>query len=226
MSNKSFEKRTPNRSVGETVKVPCFVCKGETRHDVVASSDIDGEQWFGKSCFDYCNQYQIIMCKGCETTSFRICSTDSEDFDEDPETGYLIPNQRIVLYPNRTEGRAPIKDSHLLPPKIQRIYEESLIAINNQQPVLAGIGIRAIVETICKNKKSPGNSLYAQINDLVGLGVLTNDGAKILHKLRTLGNKAAHEVKPHDADMLGLAMDVCDHLLQGVYILPKLAKKL
>jgi hypothetical protein len=59
----------------------------------------------------------------------------------------------------------------------------------------------------------------------VGLGVLTQDGADILHKLRTLGNDAAHEVKPHSLQELGLAFDVVDHLLLGVYILPDHAKK-
>jgi hypothetical protein len=54
---------------------------------------------------------------------------------------------------------------------------------------------------------------------------LTKDGADILHKLRTLGNDAAHEVKPHSLQELGLAFDVVDYLLLGVFILPVNAKK-
>ncbi|WP_305800612.1 hypothetical protein, partial [Thiolapillus sp.] len=41
-------------------------------------------------------------------------------------------------------------------------------------------------------------------------------------ELRTLGNEAAHEVKPHNNATLTLALDVIDHLLKGVYILPLL----
>jgi hypothetical protein len=59
-----------------------------------------------------------------------------------------------------------------------------------------------------------------QIDDLTKQGVLTTDGAAILHKLRTLGNTAAHEVKPHTQKQLGLALDVVEHLLMGVYVLP------
>jgi hypothetical protein len=44
---------------------------------------------------------------------------------------------------------------------------------------------------------------------------------KSLHKIRTLGNAAAHEVKPHTEKQLRLAMDVIEHLLTDVYILPK-----
>lgn len=46
-------------------------------------------------------------------------------------------------------------------------------------------------------------------------------GAAILHKIRSLGNAAAHEVKPHSNKQLALAMDIIEHLLKDVYILPK-----
>jgi hypothetical protein len=95
----------------------------------------------------------------------------------------------------------------------------------DQQEVLCGIGIRAIIETVCKDKSATGGDLYTKINSLIPIGVLTQDGADILHKLRTLGNNAAHEVKPHTPKELGLAFDVVDHLLLGVYILPIQAKK-
>ncbi|GGY23560.1 hypothetical protein GCM10007387_01200 [Pseudoduganella albidiflava] len=131
----------------------------------------------------------------------------------------------VDVYPNPREGRQPLADVGLLQDKIQRIYEESLQALNDTQPVLCGIGIRALIETVCKDKKAIGSDLYNKINSLVGLGVLTQDGADILHKLRTLGNDAAHEVKPHSLQELGLAFDVVDHLLLGVYILPEHAKK-
>jgi hypothetical protein len=59
------------------------------------------------------------------------------------------------------------------------------------------------------------------MDDLTTKSVLTPAGAEILHKIRTLGNAAAHEVKPHSEKQLGLAMDVVEHLLTDVYILPR-----
>lgn len=52
------------------------------------------------------------------------------------------------------------------------------------------------------------------------LEVLTKSEAEMLHGMRMLGNTAAHEVKPHSETMLGDAMDVVEHLLTNVYILP------
>jgi hypothetical protein len=58
------------------------------------------------------------------------------------------------------------------------------------------------------------------------MGVLTNDGATILHSLRNMGNDAAHEVKPHREEELKVAFDVVENLLESVYLLPLKAKKL
>ena len=105
------------------------------------------------------------------------------------------------------------------------VYLETVDALNSDQPILSGIGIRAIIETVTNDQKAVGFNLEKKIDDLVSKGVLARDGANILHKIRSLGNKAAHEVKAHDAAELKLAMDVVDHLLQAVYILPHHSKK-
>jgi hypothetical protein len=108
-----------------------------------------------------------------------------------------------------------------LPTNVQRIYGETLQALNSKSPILAGIGLRALVETICKEEEAAGKNLLENIDDLVRKQILTPAGAKILHNIRTLGNVAAHEVRPHNDKQLGLAMDVVEHLLADVYILPK-----
>ena len=126
----------------------------------------------------------------------------------------------VDIYPNPEDGRDAIDSDHLLPSNLQLIYNETIKSINFGQAVLTGMGIRAIVETVCKDKNANGKDLYAKINDLVKQRVLTKKEADILHELRIIGNEAAHEVKPHNNDTLTLALDVIDHLLKGVYILP------
>jgi hypothetical protein len=212
-----------NKTAGTVIDVPCTECKRSTKHKVLASADLDVEEWYGNNSLQYDGHHQIIQCQGCETTSFRIVSTNSEDYE--PVDDHFVCVESETLYPSRNEGRTPIKDTHLLPPNVQRIYDETIKAMNNDQPVLAGIGIRALVETICKDKQATGQNLFDKINDLIKIGVLTADGAAILHQIRTLGNDAAHEVKPHKAEQLLLALDVCEHLLQGCYLLPYYAKQ-
>jgi hypothetical protein len=217
--------REVNKTAGNMLDVPCGECKRKTKHKVLASSELEGEEWSGDNySVGYWVNHQIIQCQGCETTSFRMSSSDTGDYEfvDDQTVEY---NESVELFPSRSVGRAPTKDMHLLPVNVQRIYEETVKAMNNDQPVLAGIGIRALVETVCKDKQAHGKNLVQKIGSLVTLGVLTQDGATILHKIRTLGNNAAHEVKPHKPEQLGLALDVCEHLLQGVYLLPHHASK-
>lgn len=218
------EKLELNKRLGHKITCFCRDCHRETRHEIVTEATNSGTLETGDDTIDWSQEHQIIRCLGCETFSFRKTSGTDQDYVQISATEYEY--QPIVnLYPNPHEGRQPLTDKGLLPDKIQRIYEETLQSLNDTQPVLCGIGTRAIIETVCKDKNATGNDLYNKINSLVGLGVLTQDGADILHKLRTLGNDAAHEVKPHSLQELGLAFDVVDHLLLGVYILPAHAKR-
>lgn len=206
-----------------TEDVPCISCKTVTKHIMLASVDVNGEDFYGHNSVQYGSEHQIVQCRGCESITFRHTHWNSEDYDFGPDGPEL--NTVTNLYPSRSEGRNPINDSQLLPSDVQRIYHETLKAMNNDQPVLAGVGIRAIVESVCRDKKAKGDNLYAKIDNLISLGVLTKDGAQILHQVRSLGNKAAHDVKPHSTEQLALAVDVCEHLFLGVYVLPHHAKR-
>ncbi|BAL24628.1 DUF4145 domain-containing protein [Azoarcus sp. KH32C] len=215
---------TINRQQGQKITSLCRECHRETKHEVITEATLSGSHGPAEYPIEWSIEHQVIRCLGCETISFRKTTGSDQDYVQVGEDEWEY-QPLIEVYPNPREGRQALTDASLLPDKIQRIYEESLQAINDTQPVLCGIGIRAIIETVCKDKSATGGDLFNKINSLVGLGVLTQDGANILHKLRTMGNDAAHEVKPHSLKELGLAFDVVDHLLLGVYILPEHAKK-
>lgn len=209
---------------GQEVWVACGMCGKVTCHvslTAVATSDesldADIRIW---------EDYLTIQCGGCRTVSFCVESRCSENMYYDPRTGeeQLAVSHRV--YPNRIAGRSELEHSHLLPHVTYRIYEETRAAISNDQLVLAGIGIRAILETICKERAAKGNNLKDQIDSLAETGVITKDGATILHGMRCMGNSAVHEAKAHSRDELIIALDVVEYSLKGVYILPKLAEKL
>jgi len=197
------------------VKVPCVECGHKTKHMVVASYDCHGADRH----IDFWIDYQIVQCMGCETVTYRTISRHSEDWDVDDEGETFIPTT-ITYFPSRSAGRAELADSQLLPLQLQRIYSETVNALNNDQLILAGIGIRALIETICKEKSASGSNLQAKIDWLVSEKILTESDAVILHRIRTLGNQAAHEATPHSGDQLSLALDICEHLLKGVYLIP------
>lgn len=206
----------------------CRECDKETLHHIIFSYDENGRQDYGNNNeVSWLIRNEIIQCLGCETVSFRTVQTDSESveyyYKPDGTTG--VDNcETIKYYPARMAAGNAI-DAYMLPRKVHDIYIETGLAIESEQYVLAGIGIRAIVETICKDKKAEGKSLYDQINSLVEMSIVTPEGADTLHKLRVLGNEAAHEVKSHNSQQLRLAMEIIEHMLDGTYVIPAKVKE-
>lgn len=217
----STKKVKINSSHTNEMEIACIKCSGKTAHKILVSVDVRGEETDGDWSMQWCDDYQIIECGGCKTKSFRNVSSNSEDCYPISEYEFEY-NELELLYPSRIEGRKTLgSEEYYLPAKIKSIYKETLTALNNNSPVLSSIGLRALIETICKEKAAEGNNLYQKIDDLVAKKILTPAGSLILHRIRTLGNDAAHEVKPHSEKQLGLAMDVVEHILKDVYIIPK-----
>lgn len=196
----------------------CKECSGLTLHSVVSSYDESSSEDCGNgNSVDWHCKNQTIQCLGCQTVSFRTVSTFSEDVEYDFD-GLYYP-ETIKYYPGRVEG-VKFLDSHLLPYTVQQIYKETVLSLENEQFILAGIGIRAIVETICKDLEAVGQDLYNKINALKDRSIVTQEGADTLHKLRILGNSAAHEVTAHNSQQLELALQIIEHMLEGTYIIP------
>lgn len=192
-------------------------CSAETQHSILA--DVTNEDTFDR--IDFYSHYQVIQCDGCQTISFRESNYSTDDYIQVGENEYEL-DDRVNLFPARVaNSRGLGADTAYLPDPIDRLYDETRSVLLNGSPVLTGIGIRALVESVCKEKKVTGGNLKEKIDELANIGVLNSSQKNILHLIRNLGNKAAHEVKPHSAEQLALAMNVVEHLLDGVYIMPK-----
>ncbi|MEC6907466.1 DUF4145 domain-containing protein [Photobacterium piscicola] len=209
-------------NVGKVVKITCSRCNGDRNHLVVSGTQVDGKDYHGpEDYFGWMEEYEVIQCQGCENIAFRKTYEDEESYHWDEETHTEVYYKSVKVFP-KPDGRLHgIKDKHLLPNKLLRIYTETLESLNNDHTVISGIGIRAIVETVCKDQSTASSNLYERINELKASNILSTSGADILHKLRVLGNNAAHDVEPQNITQLKLAFDVIDNLLHSVYILPQ-----
>ena len=193
---------------GATVLLQCRQCHHPTNHEVLYVDHQSGHSdehdvWWEE-------ENSLVRCLGCDNVALYRCSTNSES----------LPDEIKKIFPDPEQGREPIDDYIFLPRQLRKIYLETLQALDGKQAILAGIGIRAIIEMVCKERKASGANLEKKIDDLQSQGVLTLEGVKLLHKLRVIGNRAAHEAKPHSSRELSVAIDVVNHLLLGVYILP------
>ena len=201
-------------------KVLCASCEKVTNHAILAKHDTTGDYYDGE--IQWWRSYQIIQCLGCEAISFRDTSTCTEDYD--PQTGKLVETEH--LYPDRTEGREPMQGHEKFPVRTRRIYLETLKALNSQSPILAAIGLRALIESICLEQKTKAKTLAKGIDELADIGLLSKKQAEFLHNHRFMGNQAAHEIVAPKPEHLVAAIDIAETLLKTIHVLPDMADQL
>ena len=69
-------------------------------------------------------------------------------------------------YPRADTARQAMADDHYLPGKISSIYQEVIGAMNAQLPVLAAIGLWALIEAICRERNIASGNLEKLIDGL------------------------------------------------------------
>lgn len=210
-------KWTRDKGKGDVFRIFCIGCTRETKHTVVASlvGDTGGVS----------QEFQIIRCNGCENVSFReTLDVEMYEPDENGEPQRLKP--RVFLYPQRVSGEVLTSDFVHLPEQIVDIYTETEKALADDMPILAGMGLRLIVEAVCHDRRANGRNLDQRIDRLVEIGLLTQTSAEMLHSLRIIGNASAHQAASHSPDILRTAFVVVDNLLRNVYVLPQTTSKL
>lgn len=223
MESEITEKITQNKTNDKIYKLSCKKCDGKTNHKVLSSVE---NHWFLGDFIQGIDKFEIASCCGCGDISFRFSSTNTEDIICDGETGETEYVETEELYPNRVVGRRQVSETYFLPNLILKIYKETQGALSGKFNILASIGIRALVEAICKNCNAMGNNLEDKINNLVTIGILTKANADVLHETRILGNRAVHEMTAPNPEDLNIAMDIVGSLLKTVYIIPEKAKML
>ncbi len=203
------------------VWVACSNCGGKTKKHMVQRtfesefSDEDGGYWESHT-------YQICQCGGCEQVRFRVVSSSSVEIGEYTHD----PVETVRIYPEfRSSSRASV-DASSFPEQIQQIYRETVAAFNAGINTLAGGGIRAIVEGICKDQNAGGKNLLLKIDELVKRELLARPQAVFLHEARYIGNVALHELQQPSVQAIQDGLDIVESLLNTIYVLPVKADRL
>lgn len=240
--DKKTEKVSTNKTQGKKIKVYCEECKTTTNQEVIQSVDVDGclisydYDENERGSIEWVDNYQIIKCQGCDLITFRHENWFSESYF--PEVGE--DGTTVHLYPERSSDTRIEKEFNNLPSLLRTIYSETVDCYNNDSQILCAAGMRAIIEGICAEQKiddgpvfkedgiTPvrSNSLGGKIAGLHEKGMLTKACTDILHEHRFLGNDAIHELQVPTKEVLGLAMDIIEHMFDDLYEIPDKAEDL
>ena len=211
----SLVKEEPPRG---TIQRKCVFCQHETANKVLASV-CEAETVTPEH--ERQTHYQVLQCQGCEKPYFQVaevlvCLTDPEE-----QVGSEVNSGEA--YPPPVELRQPsplLNDQGVIPVTVWHVYCESLSAAERNLLTLAGLGFRAVMEAVCKDRQANGSNLDRKIDALADQALVTREGADTLHGLRLLGNTAAHEAKPPSQNQILACKAVVEHLLNAAYVLP------
>lgn len=223
-----------DKSKGKEFKVLCPHCKVETRHIVLQSVEQKGREEPDEDFWiDWWATYQTLQCQGCLEISFRVTSSNSEDYGPRGE-----PIIRENLYPKRSKDTLPTKDFLKVPRKLRRIYREVIDCYNNGNLIMCAVGLRAIVEGICnamnikdgpievRGKIVRKKNIEGKIAGLHEKGILSKKDSEILHEHRFMGNEAVHELASPSEEELKLAIEIIEHMFENIFELPEKAAEL
>lgn len=199
----------------KTAWCQCGQCGRGTNHDVLHEERLSIDNGGGFECYEI---HQFLRCRGCLSFSYRTYLNDPRC--DDSEYGEDMHNE--VLHPPQFALRKTIDtDNCEVPEDLKKLYFESSKALDNSMPLAAAILIRALVEAICKHQGIITGNLEKKIDKLGEEGILAKRQAEILHKLRELGNYAAHEfIEPSSRDVV-TAFEIAEIIMKTIYELPQ-----
>lgn len=204
------------------IQSDCRSCSRNTRHEIVSKiEDKNSDYWRSQV-----ETWSIIRCLGCHTYAFHR-RLDELDRVEDEITEntteaeglYYINTIRTDVYPSVIKNHHTLPHTRFLPELIRTVYEQTLKALSQNANVLASIGLRACIESVCNHLEISGRNLQQRIDALFKNGHVSNGEKRRLHAIRFLGNDAAHEIKEPEHHDIRVALDIVEHLLNNVFIL-------
>lgn len=222
-------------------KLYCSVCKRKTNHRYLQKDEERGYedlQWE--------ENFYITRCLGCDTRAFLKEYSDETMYDYDHYTNQMVVAYERTVYPEepinfaeKTEQLLEIRTFTNVPEFIEMLYSQVVFSYNMKHYLLCAVGLRMIVEAICKELNVEKGKLYilencstkinpdgtfifrknleGKINALYDLGVLVWKQTIILHQIRDLGNISAHELVVPKRSTIRSGILVIENILHNIF---------
>lgn len=210
---------------GEVIKTHCTSCN-------ISTNQLIRTKFAPKSRAEYelfeHNEYCVAECLGCNNISFIHIRWDDDKESKDENGDPIKIMSHFVEDDRWLEDYQFLNEEELneLPAMIYDMYEELQGALQREMRVLAGVGMRMLIEAVCLNRRIEGKILQHQIESLLSLGLISKNDFDVLDELRKIGNNSAHKIKAPSDSVLEAALEAVNHLLRTIYVVPKRTKRL
>lgn len=195
----------------EKTRAHCNTCGGERSHEVLHSEETS---W---SDPDYpisgSDSYETLRCCGCESIELRHTSWFSEEHE--PTINYFPPAifRRNPDWFDQLWLDLPAQDEF-----VEQLLKEIYVALQNNLPSLATMGVRSLLEKIMISKAGDQGSFLNNISKFEDLGYVSRIQRERLEAILEAGHAATHRTyTPSNKDVITL-VDLTEHIVETVYL--------
>ncbi len=190
----------------------CNNCGGERNHYVLHSDDTRWEAEQGLVAGG--THYEMLKCAGCEKVILREHEWCSETPGEG-DTRYYPPSTFRPAPKWLTEFYLEFPlDQDLLHDLLKEIY----VALQNAQPFLAAMGIRALLEQIMIEKVGDNSSFTENLRKFQEVGYVSAQQREQLETVLEVGHAAIHRGYKPSEDDLSILVDLTEVIVQSIYL--------
>lgn len=194
-----------------TTKAHCNKCGGDRNHEILHSEK--SERDYGEYPMSGGDTYETLKCSGCDDIKLRHTSWFSE------------PGTDIVNYfPPAIFRRTPEwfnelwSELHVDDKFVETLLKEIYVALQNNLPSLAAMGIRSLIEKVMVSKVGDQGSFVRNLAQFEKLGYVSKIQRERLEAILDAGHAAIHRTfVPSTKDVITL-VDLTEHIVETVYL--------
>jgi Domain of unknown function (DUF4145) len=194
-----------------TTKAHCNSCGKYRNHEILHS---ELTSW-ADSDYDVSgnDSYETLKCCGCELIKLRHTSWNSEERES---SVYYFPPEIFRRNPDWfSDLWRELNGEHEF---VEDLLKEIYIALQNNLPSLATMGIRALLEQIMISKSGDHGTFAKNIAEFERLGHVSKLQRERLEAILEAGHAAIHRAyKPKIKDVITL-LDITEHIVESVFL--------
>jgi Domain of unknown function (DUF4145) len=194
-----------------STKAHCNECGGERNHEVLHSNK---STWSDDAdLVSGGNEFEMIRCLGCEAVRLKHSSWFSE------EEGINVRYYPPAIFRPKPKWFAdlflelPFEDGF-----VEKLLTEIYVALQNNLPSLAAMGVRALLEKVMVSKTGDLHSFSANIAEFERLGFVSRVQRERLEAILEVGHAAIHRVFTPTTSEVVTLIDIAEHIIETVYM--------
>ncbi len=197
-------------------KIYCNNCSRETKHSILSyKKKVEVEEEGEQITYFEEDNYYLSECMGCEGITLFIESTFSGMNDEYYSVQY--PPKTIRKEPkwlHRIDGDAILfKQSDKA-----EVFREIYIALKNNMPRLAIMGVRALLEMVMVEVIGDHGTFKKNLSKLKDEGFISKYQYEAIDKVIEAGHASMHRSYKASSSEINSIMDITENVIESIYI--------